>query len=122
VYVSADSTFDGPYGLDTDGDRVPDCAVELICADATADVPEKELGTNRWIFDGGAWITDSPGGTDPQTAFTIWQTKCCGCFQILDWLGTSHPGEYGEKQGYYKHGCTASVIDAFIELSLTPTD
>jgi hypothetical protein len=117
-----DSTFDGPYGLDSDADGVLDCDEELTCWHTVADVPERELGRNKWIWDGSAWITNSPGTQDPQGAFTMSMTRGCGCFQILDWLGGQLPEEYGQMQGHAKHGCSAPVIEAFIELSSTATE
>jgi len=103
-----DSTYVGPFGLDSDGDGVMDCDEPTLCWDTVADpVPLEELGTNRWIWDGSDWVTNSPKGKGPEVDFTMEQTHGCSCFQIL--------ATYDDPmEGHYKFGCSQSVLEEFI--------
>jgi hypothetical protein len=70
-------------------------------------VPLEELGTNRWIWDGSDWVTNSPKGKGPEVDFTMEQTHGCSCFQIL--------ATYDDPmEGHYKFGCSQSVLEEFI--------
>lgn len=101
------STYDGPYGRDSDGDGVKDCDEPTVCWGTSTDVPSEELGTNRWIWDGSDWVTKSPKGKGPEKDFTMEQTRGCSCFQIL--------ATYDEPmEGHYKFGCSQSVLEEFI--------
>ncbi|MCK4553085.1 LamG domain-containing protein [Candidatus Pacearchaeota archaeon] len=91
---------------DMDGDGVPDSVDR--CPGTVADEPEKRLGTNRWMWDGSAWITKSPKGDGPQKSFSMEDTRGCSCEQILETMGD------GKKTGHSKFGCSASVIEDFI--------
>ena len=86
-----------------------------ICPETETDT--MQLQTNRWMFNGTAWITKLPNGTGPQKSYTIEDTQGCSCKQILDWLHENHPEEYGNMLGHYKYGCSISIMDAFIELT-----
>ncbi len=101
------STYDGPYGLDSDGDGIMDCDEPTFCRGTVADEPWVELGTNRWIWDGSDWITKLPKGEGPQKDFTMEQTRGCSCTQIL--------ATYDDAmEGHYKFGCSQSVLEEFI--------
>jgi len=117
------STYDGPYGLDSDGDGLLDCEdpyphdndndgvddPEDMCPGTAVDEPWEELGTNRWIWNGTDWVTSLPKGKGPEADFTMEQTHGCSCFQIL--------ATYGDPmKGHYKFGCSQSVIEEFIAL------
>jgi len=78
------------------------------CPGTVADVPEKRLGTNRWMWNGEEWITKSPNGVGPDFTVTMEDTHGCSCDQILDEMG------YGEKTGHRKFGCSKSVLEDFI--------
>lgn len=101
------STYDGPYGLDSDGDGILDCDEAEFCWGTVADEPTVGLGVNRWIWDGTGWITNSPKGNGPKKSFTMEQTRGCSCFQIL--------ATYDDPmEGHYKFGCSQSVLEEFI--------
>ncbi|MBZ9571925.1 DUF642 domain-containing protein [Patescibacteria group bacterium] len=102
---------------DEDGDGIDNN--EDMCLGTGADVPEEELGTNRWIWDGTDWITNKPKGKGKglDRDFTIEQTNGCSCFQILYWLNENYLAEYGEMNGHWKFGCSKSVIEDFISLT-----
>jgi hypothetical protein len=101
------STYDGPFDWDSDGDGIKDCDEPTFCWGTSADVPSKELGINRWIWDGSDWITLSPKGEGPNKDFTMEQTHGCSCFQIL--------ATYEDTmKGHYKFGCSQSVLEEFI--------
>ena len=104
---SADSTYDGPFGLDNDGDGIKDCDEPEVCRGTVTDVPKIELGVNRWIWNGEEWITQLPKGKGPKKTFTIQETHGCSCFQIL--------AAYNDPMnGHYKFGCSQSVLEEFI--------
>jgi hypothetical protein len=124
-YFNTGSYSSNPAGLifqiqiemtgDSDNDNLDDCTQDL-CLDTEEDVLLEELETNRWIWNGGDWITKNPNGKGPQKDFTIEQTKGCSCIQILEYLHENYPEEYGEMQGHYKFGCSQSVMQDFINL------
>lgn len=78
------------------------------CQGTVADVPEKRLGTNRWIWDGSNWKTKDSNGVGPQKSFSMEDTQGCSCNQILDEMGD------GKKTGHRKFGCSISVMEDFI--------
>jgi hypothetical protein len=100
-------TYDGPFDWDSDNDGIKDCNEPEFCRGTVPDIPEIELGTNRWIWDGEEWITNLPKGKGPQKSFTIQDTLGCSCFQILATFGNP-------MKGHYKFGCSSSVIEEFI--------
>ena len=104
---------------DEDGDGINDS--EDMCPGTNVDLLTKELGTNRWMWDEGGWISgEIPGkgkAKGPKKNFTMEDTQGCGCFQILEWLNTNYPEEYGEMEGHYKHGCSIGIMQDFIELT-----
>lgn len=90
---------------DSDNDGIPD--TEDMCSDTAVDVPEKRLGTNRWIWNEEEWETNEPEGEGPQKEFTMVDTRGCSCSQILDTMG-------GKMMGHRKFGCSISVMEDFI--------
>lgn len=76
-----------------------------------------ELGTNRWIYDGGGWKTNSPKGKGPKFVPTLEDTHDCSCSQILTWLHANLPDQYGEMNGHWKFGCSQSAIQDFMSLA-----
>lgn len=109
-------TYDGPFGLDSDGDGILDCDELEFCWGTGADIPSVKLGVNRWIWDGTDWVTVLPKGVGPKVDFTIEQTGGCGCSQILDWLQVNYPTEYPNVDGHRKFGCSISIVQDFIGL------
>jgi parallel beta-helix repeat protein len=99
------SNADMVYSCDADQDGIfdPDDA----CLDTVPDIPAVELGTNRWIWDGSDWVTNSPDGKGPEKDFTMEQTHGCSCFQILSTYDNP-------MKGHYKFGCSQSVLEEFI--------
>jgi len=77
------------------------------------------LGTNRWIYTGSAWLKGAikGGGTGPTFVPTLADTHNCSCSQILTWLHTNLPDQYGEMNGHWKYGCSQSAIQDFIRLA-----
>jgi hypothetical protein len=86
-------------------------------------VPSVRLVTNRWILDWDdieeeyIWMTKSPRGRGPRRSYDIEDTYGCNCEQILEWLHENYPEDYGKMRGHWKHGCSISVMDTFIELT-----
>jgi hypothetical protein len=128
TYMSGDAIAPGQEAIwdatkacsleDSDEDGVDNC--NDICPEETGeDKPSERLGTNRWIFNGQSWETGPiPGkGKGPNKSYTLDQTHGCSCFQILDWLCSNYPEEYGNMLGHYKFGCSISVMDDFISLT-----
>ena len=99
-------------GTATDNDGVENS--QDLCPGTVADVPSEKLNVNRWIWDGSKFVTTSPKGKEPQKSFTIEQTHGCSCFQILNWLQTYNPEEYGEMKGHFKFGCSSGVIEDWL--------
>jgi len=104
--MCAQLTFQVP---DSDDDGVDDVAD--ICPDTVIDDPTKRLGKNRWMWDGGEWVTTESNGGGPDKSFTMEETKGCSCEQILDTLvdKTDRPFD-----GHYKFGCSSSVVEDWI--------
>jgi parallel beta-helix repeat protein len=99
------SNADMVYSCDDDQDGVFD--PDDFCLGTEPDEPWEELGTNRWIWNGEDWITNSPKGKGPKKDFTMEQTHGCSCSQIL--------GTYDDPmKGHYKFGCSQSVLEEFI--------
>jgi hypothetical protein len=126
-YLSSGGSFVNPAGLIfkiqfeldenltcQDEDEHKDEGVEL-CQETYVDVPSAKLGTNRWIWNGNQFVTRAPKGKGPEKTYTLNDTRGCSCFQILSWLNENYPEEYGNMEGHWKHGCSSSVMDAFIE-------
>jgi len=87
------------------------------CPSSMPDEPSEQLGINRWVWDYSGWVTEHPkNGKGPNKSYTISQTAGCSCSQILTWLNTNYPEEYGEMEGHWKFGCSSSVLDDFISL------
>ena len=107
ITVIVDNDFDGVY--------------DDMCPGTNVDLPTKELGTNRWIWNGQDWISgEIPGkgkAKGPDFDVTMEDTQGCGCFQILEWLNTNYPEEYGEMEGHYKHGCSIGIMQDFMALT-----
>jgi len=97
------------YDSDSDCDGVPDDVDK--CEDTAKDVISSSQGTNRWIWNGNAWVTVKPKGTGPQKTYSIAETYGCSCTQILDAL-VAKTGE--DFSGHYKYGCSSSVLDDWI--------
>jgi hypothetical protein len=91
---------------------------ELTEADENVPGSNKGLGVNRWIFDGEEWITTQPNGRGWDKSFSIEDTRGCNCEQILTWLHENYPEEYGEMKGHWKFGCSISVLEDFIGLTM----
>lgn len=95
---------------DDDGDGV---ANDLDLCPATV-IPEavatSGLGNNRWALTGvcGTFETTAPNGNGPDRSYTTADTMGCSCEQIVAEL------DLGE--GHLKHGCSISVMDAWVEL------
>jgi hypothetical protein len=91
---------------DDDGDTVADaadrCAASVI---PETSVPTAGLVEGRYALVTGDGAFDTVGGAGER--FTIAQTRGCTCAQVL----TLSPGE---KEGHYKHGCSADLLRAFI--------
>ncbi len=90
---------------DLDGDGIPES--EDRCMETDVDNPEKELGTNRWIWNGTDWETKLPKGIGPRKSFTMEDTRGCSCQQILKTMD-------GKMSGHSKFGCSISVMESFI--------
>ena len=124
----------GCGALDTDGDGIADCndacpADPLndadmdglcgdvdICSDSAIpeSVPTGELRVNRYAVTGaqfnGVFVFDTraPNGPGPRHLFTLDDTGGCTCEQILDQT-------VGKSSNQYRNGCTASVIETWME-------
>lgn len=95
---------------DDDGDGVPN---DLDLCPATV-IPEpvatSGLGNNRWALlgCGPEFDTTAPNGNGPGRSYTTADTMGCSCEQIA--------AELGLGEGHTKHGCSISVMDAWVEL------
>ena len=99
---------------DSDEDGIHDCLD--MCPGTVPDT--MNLGTNRWMWNGNAWITKLPKGRGPQKYFDmVGDTYGCNCRQILDWLHANYPAQFGNMEGHYKFGCSISIMEDFLRLS-----
>jgi len=96
------------------------CEFSCIAPTADVDIPRVNLGVNRWIWNGTAWVTVKPKGTGPTFTPTLADTHNCGCEQILTWLHNNLPETYGEMNGHWKYGCSQSAIQDFMRLAKNP--
>ena len=88
-----------------------------FCPSTTPDTYEK-IGVNRWVWSNNDWLTTLPNGKGPRVDYTIQQTNGCSCNQILNKLNGLNPILYGEMEGHRKFGCSISVMNDFIGLSI----
>jgi len=112
-------TATGTATQDFDHDGVANS--QDLCPGTAKDVPTEKLNVNRWIWDGSNFVTNSPKGKGPQLSFSMDQTQGCSCTQILDWLHTNYPAQYGDMNGQYKFGCSISIMQDFIKLTSPKT-
>lgn len=105
--LGIDNQSTGLLPLDSDLDGVP--AWLDSCSDTTADMFNK-LGTNRWKWNGTAWVSTGKGKSTP-TPYDMVDTRGCSCTQILDELSALTGGDFS---GHYKFGCSKSIIDEWI--------
>jgi hypothetical protein len=98
-FIDPDSDDDGVLNID-------DLCSDTPQTDPT--VPSVRLGTNRWIWEEGDWVTNAKG---VEKDFTIEQTRGCSCEQILDELVLITDLEF---DGHYKFGCSQSVVEDWI--------
>lgn len=92
--------------LDSDDDGVLND--DDLCSETSADILNKELGTNRWMWNGDSWITNLPKGEGPDFTVTMEDTHGCSCNQILSMMDD-------KMKGHWKFGCSKSVMEEFIE-------
>jgi hypothetical protein len=91
---------------DDDADQVAD-GVDLCVSSMIPEttVPTVSLVAGRYALVNGDGLFDTVGGAGE--GFTIAQTRGCTCAQVIALAS-------GEKDGHYKHGCSADLIRAFI--------
>lgn len=92
---------------DSDNDGVVDS--KDYCSETTSD--QFELGTNRWMYDGSEWVTNSPNDKGPKVGFTMEETLGCGCNQIIDHMEAITGFEF---EGHRKYGCSKSLVQDWI--------
>jgi len=124
----------GAPDTDGDGDGIADC-IDMCPADPLNDadsdglcgevdlclgsvipesVPTVELKVNRYAVSGaqvsGVFVfeTKAPSGPGPRHLFTLEDTAGCTCEQILDQL-------VGPNSNQYRNGCSASVIETWMD-------
>jgi len=92
---------------DVDGDTVGD-SVDL-CPDTVADIPDVNLGTNRWMWDGTNWVTLKPKATATSTGWVnMGYTYGCSGEQILAELKEATGKDF---EGHYKYGVSKSILE-----------
>jgi len=103
--VLADDDDDGD-GVENDLDLCPGTFIP-------ESVPTSGLGNNRWALMGcdTEFDTAEPNGTGPDRSYSTADTMGCSCEQII--------AELDLGGGHSKHGCSSSVMDAWVEL-VTP--
>jgi len=86
------------------------------CPGTGPDTYEAGLGTNRWMWNGEGWVTNSPAekngkAVGPNVGFTIADTFGCSCTQILDSMSKTLGEDF---QGHYNFMCSKSIIEDWI--------
>ena len=112
VVASCDTDEDDD-GIDDEGD---------MCGETEPDTMVLKPNHFGWFeglnFSVGAIPANEKGkAKGPGFSVTMEATHGCSCFQILEWLHDNYPEEYGEMKGHYKHGCSKSIIEDFLELA-----
>lgn len=105
--------------LDSDDDGVYDD--QDLCPGTEDDEPERH-GTNRWKWfeKTEGWVQKEPrgNGKGPKIDFSIKETHGCNCNQILTWLQGHDPEVYGQMEGHRKFGCSTSIMQEFVALTV----
>lgn len=115
---SDETTTDGFCDLDADGVGIAEDLCPATVTDDSAGIPEKRLGVNRWVWNGGEeFETELPKGKEKNDIgsnkeFTITDTMGCSCGDILGVLENKTGLDF---EGHRKFGCSQSVLEEWID-------